>query len=156
MPVSEFSLSTTRQARVSALSSSLSSPLVWPWDGGWQTGWCPLVVLVFLCLALRYFKGLVLKRKAEKYISLHLLNCALLTSKTFTLLNVDAAHCRACDKCLLVRERVLPKVAAVVQKCTKRTYLGVMFFECSKSEVLCGFVARRDWCFVSRMFFPSS
>lgn len=65
------------------------------------TEWPPTVVLklvleiVFLCPALRSLKGLILKRKKEKYTSLRLLNCALLTSKIFSLLNLDTAHIQA-------------------------------------------------------------
>lgn len=63
------------------------------------------------CLTLCYFKGLILKRKKEKYVSVHLLNCALLTSNTCSLLNVDAAHRRAREKGSLGRECGVQKVA---------------------------------------------
>lgn len=103
------------------------------------------------CLALCYFKGLILKRKKDKYVSVHLLNCALLTPNTCSLLNVDTAHHRAREKCSLVRECGLQKVEQDPQDLP-----GSNVFGCSKSEALCGFVALSDWCFFSRVFVPSS
>lgn len=97
------------------------------------------------CLALCYFKGLILKRKKEKYVSVHLLNCALLISNTCSLLHVDAAHRRAREKGSLGTECGLQKVAQARQDLPGRNV-----FDCSKSKALCGFVALRDWC-----FFPS-
>lgn len=81
------------------------------------------------CLALCYFKGLILKRKKEKYVSVHLLNCALLTRNTCSLLNVDTVHHRAREKCSLVREGGLQKVAQ-----DHRTYLEVMLLDAASQK----------------------
>lgn len=89
------------------------------------TGWLPILILASLC----YFKRLILKRKKEKYVSVHLLNCALLTPNTCRLLNVDTAHHRAREKCSLVRN-----VARRRSRRTHRTHLDVMFLDAASQK----------------------